>query len=157
MNNVQTIIVKEQLIKKDYAVCKLSKRLSRKFAFHKVFSYFMYKHGNMLVQFKRSHELPTAIRSYHVLLSVSGLQVGDELLVLNGLMVSELDMVYIEWILTVSDVISLTVRSCRTVAQTCRTSAHFDLTEDPALDNTQMWISHQSDIGNLVHAFSMVG
>jgi len=48
---------------------------------------------------------------------VLGLQVGDELLVLNGLVISQLDMVYVEALLDELDAISLTVRSCRTVDQ----------------------------------------
>jgi len=46
---------------------------------------------------------------------VLGLQVGDELLVLNGLVISQLDMVYVEALLDELDAISLTVRSCRPV------------------------------------------
>ena len=48
-----------------------------------------------------------------------GLQVGDELLVLNGLVISQLDMVYVEALLDELDAISLTVRSCRTVDRSC--------------------------------------
>jgi len=62
-------------------------------------------------------------------------------------------MVYIEWILSVSDVISLTVRSCRTVAQSCRTSAQFEAPDD-TIDNTQLWISQQSSIGALAKSVS---
>jgi len=50
---------------------------------------------------------------------VLGLQVGDELLVLNGLVISQLDMVYVEALLDELDAISLTVRSCRTVDRAC--------------------------------------
>ena len=48
-----------------------------------------------------------------------GLQVGDELLVLNGLVISQLDMVYVEALLDELDAISLTVRSCRPVDRSC--------------------------------------
>jgi len=50
---------------------------------------------------------------------MAGLQVGDELLVLNGLVISQLDMVYVEALLDELDAISLTVRSCRTVDRAC--------------------------------------
>lgn len=50
---------------------------------------------------------------------LQGLQVGDELLVLNGLVISQLDMVYVEALLDELDAISLTVRSCRTVDRSC--------------------------------------
>lgn len=42
-----------------------------------------------------------------------GLQVGDEILVLNSRVVSELDMVYVEQVLHTDLSITLTVRSCR--------------------------------------------
>ena len=44
----------------------------------------------------------------------SGLVVGDEILVINGKIVSELDMVYIETLLHESRTLFLTVRSMRT-------------------------------------------
>lgn len=50
---------------------------------------------------------------------LKGLHVGDELIVLNNLMVSELDMVYIETTLEECESVSLTVRSCRSVDQSC--------------------------------------
>lgn len=46
-----------------------------------------------------------------------GLHIGDELVVLNNLMVSELDMVYIETTLEECESVSLTVRSSRSVDQ----------------------------------------
>lgn len=39
---------------------------------------------------------------------------GDEILVINGKVVSELDMVYVETLLQEAQVVCLTVRSCRT-------------------------------------------
>ena len=44
----------------------------------------------------------------------SGLTSGDEILVINGKVVSELDMVYVETLLQDSHSVTLTVRSLRT-------------------------------------------
>ena len=46
--------------------------------------------------------------------SLSGLVVGDEILVVSGKVVSELDMMYIENILVEAASICMTIRSCRT-------------------------------------------
>ncbi|XP_064601963.1 protein still life, isoform SIF type 1-like isoform X2 [Liolophura sinensis] len=48
------------------------------------------------------------------LADLKGLLVGDEILVINGKVVSELDMVYVETLLQEAQVVCLTVRSCRT-------------------------------------------
>ena len=44
---------------------------------------------------------------------VSGLQTGDEILVINGKVVTDLDMVYVETLLQELKEVTLTVRSCR--------------------------------------------
>ena len=44
----------------------------------------------------------------------SGLTAGDEILVINGKVVSELDMVYVETLLQDSHCVTLTVRSLKT-------------------------------------------
>lgn len=46
-------------------------------------------------------------------LSHLGLIVGDEILVINGKVVSELDMVYVETLLAESEFVCMTIRSCR--------------------------------------------
>ena len=43
----------------------------------------------------------------------AGLVVGDEILVINGRVVAELDMVYVEHVLNVDARVTMTVRSCR--------------------------------------------
>ena len=85
---------------------------------------------------------------------VLGLQVGDELLVLNGLMVSELDMVYIESVLESSESLSLTIRSCRCIDQAMlRSSAHMEQPDEvldamigrPHSEHLQMSPHQQTD------------
>ncbi len=43
----------------------------------------------------------------------SGLTAGDEILVINGKVVSDLDMVYVESMLAEANSLCLTIRSCR--------------------------------------------
>lgn len=50
---------------------------------------------------------------YKYFLATLGLAVGDEILVINGRVVTELDMVYIENVLQETKTISLTLRSCQ--------------------------------------------
>ena len=45
--------------------------------------------------------------------ALSGLIVGDEILVINGKVIAELDMVYVENILQEMTSVTLTIRSCR--------------------------------------------
>ena len=60
-----------------------------------------------------SHPSSSFLPSFPQITS-SGLVVGDEILVINGKIVSELDMVYIETLLHESRTLFLTVRSMRT-------------------------------------------
>lgn len=72
-----------------------------------------------------------------------GLQVGDELLVLNGLVISQLDMVYVEALLDELDAISLTVRSCRPVDRACPVLSSPPSDELVDTPSTQpMWMQH---------------
>jgi len=80
-----------------------------------------------------------------------GLQVGDELLVLNGLVISQLDMVYVEALLDELDAISLTVRSCRTVDRSCpllSSPPADELTNTPATQ--PMWTQPSGNQSNCV-------
>ena len=56
---------------------------------------------------------------------ISGLAIGDEILVLNGRVVSELDMVYVEQQLSDAQAAVLTVRSCR-FYRPCATTAQME-------------------------------
>ncbi len=47
-------------------------------------------------------------------LSFSGLIPGDEIVVINGKVIAELDMVYVENLLQDSTTVTMTIRSCRT-------------------------------------------
>jgi len=81
-----------------------------------------------------------------------GLQVGDELLVLNGLVISQLDMVYVEALLDELDAISLTVRSCRTVDRSCpmiSSPPSEDLADTPSTQ--PMWMQPS---GNAIDLYS---
>jgi len=81
----------------------------------------------------------------------AGLQVGDELLVLNGLVISQLDMVYVEALLDELDAISMTVRSCRTVDRSCpmlSSPPSDDLTDTPSTQS--MWIQHSGNSLGLI-------
>ena len=55
-----------------------------------------------------------AYKSVCMRIPCAGLVVGDEILVMNGRVVADLDMVYIENMLADIDTICLTIRSCRT-------------------------------------------
>ncbi len=46
-------------------------------------------------------------------MSFAGLTAGDEILVINGKVVSDLDMVYVESMLAEANSLCLTIRSCR--------------------------------------------
>lgn len=49
-------------------------------------------------------------------MSTLGLAIGDEILVINGRIVAELDMVFIENVLQETKAVSLTLRSCQSDA-----------------------------------------
>mgnify|MGYP001553936895 CR=1 FL=1 len=64
-----------------------------------------------------------------ILVLISGLITGDEILVLNGRVVADLDMVYIENLLVETASSCMTIRSCRTErpVNTTLLMAHADL------------------------------
>ena len=81
---------------------------------------------------------------------ITGLAIGDEVLVVNGKMVSELDMVYFEGLLQDFTSLCLTVRSCR-VERTIPVNVFQDHIENMVCPPPPMQ-SHVSDkvLGSLI-------